>query len=91
MLARIQGIVGPFPRWMLVEGEEATKYFTPDGYVYQRMDEGSCETYTRLPTCSSVTTHQVVTCRLVCNPGAPFESQTQTMGYLLVAFRLRFY
>ncbi|CAM9462665.1 unnamed protein product [Ectocarpus sp. 12 AP-2014] len=41
MLARIQGIVGPFPRWMLVEGEEATKYFTPEGYVYQRMDEGS--------------------------------------------------
>lgn len=43
MLARIQGIVGPFPSWMLLEGEEASKYFTPDGFVYQRMDDGSCE------------------------------------------------
>ena len=42
MLARIQGIVGPFPGWML-EGEEAPKYFTAEGCVYQRMDDGSCE------------------------------------------------
>lgn len=42
MLARIQGIVGPFPPWML-EGEEAPKYFTPEGCVYQRMDEDSCK------------------------------------------------
>lgn len=43
MLARIQGIVGPFPRWMLTEGDEAGKYFTPEGCVYQRMDDDSCE------------------------------------------------
>lgn len=43
MLARIQGIFGPFPRWMLLEGEEASKYFTPEGCVYQRMDDGRGE------------------------------------------------
>ena len=42
MLARIQGIVGPVPPWML-EGEEAPKYFTPEGCVYQRMDDDSCK------------------------------------------------
>lgn len=41
MLARIQGIAGPFPRWMLLEGEESPKYFTPEGFVYQRMDDES--------------------------------------------------
>ncbi|CAN0025978.1 unnamed protein product [Scytosiphon promiscuus] len=41
MLARIQGIIGPFPPWMLEDGEEAAKYFTPEGCVYQRMDEDS--------------------------------------------------
>lgn len=43
MLARIQGIVGPFPRWMLLEGEEASKYFTPEGCVYKRVEDDSCE------------------------------------------------
>lgn len=41
MLARIQGIMGPFPDWMLREGEEAPKYFTPEGCVYQRMEDDS--------------------------------------------------
>lgn len=39
MLARMQGIVGPFPRWMLREGQDASKYFTPEGCIYQRMDD----------------------------------------------------
>ncbi|CAN0418146.1 unnamed protein product, partial [Hapterophycus canaliculatus] len=38
MLARIQGIIGPFPRWMLEAGEEAVKYFNAEGCVYKRMD-----------------------------------------------------
>lgn len=53
MLARIQGIAGPFPRWMLLEGEEAPKYFTPEGFVYQRMEDDSgkwsCLLYYRYP------------------------------------------
>lgn len=43
MLARIQGIIGPFPAWMVEDGEEAVKYFTPEGCVYKRMDDDSCE------------------------------------------------
>lgn len=43
MLARIQGVIGPFPRWMLEEGQEAVKYFTPEGCVYKRMGGDSGE------------------------------------------------
>lgn len=39
MLARMQGIVGEFPEWMLAEGDEAHKYFTPEGCIYLRMDD----------------------------------------------------
>lgn len=44
MLARIQGIMGPFPMWMLEEGEEAHKYFTPTGCIYLRVEDDSGKT-----------------------------------------------
>jgi serine/threonine protein kinase len=40
MLARVQGCLGDFPSWMLVEGKEVSSYFTPKGSVYERSEDG---------------------------------------------------
>jgi len=40
MLARIAGIVGPYPQEMLAAGKETQKYFTLSNIVYDRAPEG---------------------------------------------------
>ncbi len=47
MLARIQGILGPYPEHMLREGREASKFFNSAGVVYDRIpvDGGDAESY----------------------------------------------
>lgn len=35
LLARVIGIVGPFPEWMLEEGKLVSKFFTKDRLLYQ--------------------------------------------------------
>ena len=41
MLARIIGIVGLFPEYVLREGKETFKYFTSSGLIYQTNEDGS--------------------------------------------------
>lgn len=34
MLARIQGIVGPWPEWMLDKGQNVENYFSKDNLLF---------------------------------------------------------
>ena len=36
MLARLEGILGPIPRWMLHRGRYAHKYFLRDGRIFEK-------------------------------------------------------
>eukprot|EP00887_Chlorella_sp_A99_P005970 scaffold27.g5970.t1 len=36
LLARLEGVLGPLPRWMLVQGRFSHKYFTRAGRVFER-------------------------------------------------------
>lgn len=36
LLARLEGILGPLPRWMLHRGRYAHKYFLRDGRVFEK-------------------------------------------------------
>merc|ERR1711972_718884 len=43
LLARIVGIIGPFPAHMMTKGRYVPQYFTQDGQLYMEMDSPSCE------------------------------------------------
>ena len=36
LLARLEGILGPLPRWMVQRGRHGAKYFTREGRVFER-------------------------------------------------------
>ena len=36
LLARLEGILGPMPRWMLLRGRYAHKYFLRDGRIFEK-------------------------------------------------------
>lgn len=36
LLARLEGILGPMPRWMLHRGRYAHKYFLRDGRIFEK-------------------------------------------------------
>jgi hypothetical protein len=36
LLARLEGILGPLPRWMLHRGRYAHKYFLRDGRIFEK-------------------------------------------------------
>jgi len=40
MLARIQGVLEPFPEHMLEHGRDVPKYFTSNNLLYERIDDG---------------------------------------------------
>lgn len=49
LLARIVGIIGPFPKEMLTAGRYVQKYFTPEGRLYERDDEKGTGLFYLLP------------------------------------------
>jgi len=49
LLARIVGIIGPFPKEMLQTGRYVQKYFTPDGRLFERDDEKGTGMFYLLP------------------------------------------
>ncbi len=54
MLARITGILGPFPEQVLAAGKESNKYFTTSGVVYERVDDNTVSlVYPRKTTLAS--------------------------------------
>eukprot|EP00418_Pyrodinium_bahamense_P077087 CAMPEP_0179072092 /NCGR_PEP_ID=MMETSP0796-20121207/31875_1 /TAXON_ID=73915 /ORGANISM="Pyrodinium bahamense, Strain pbaha01" /LENGTH=691 /DNA_ID=CAMNT_0020769239 /DNA_START=83 /DNA_END=2158 /DNA_ORIENTATION=- len=42
LLARILGIIGPFPGHLMMRGRHVPQYFTQDGQLYQEIDGPSC-------------------------------------------------
>mmetsp|Transcript_35443 Transcript_35443/g.110529 ORF Transcript_35443/g.110529 Transcript_35443/m.110529 type:complete len:331 (+) Transcript_35443:378-1370(+) len=42
LLARILGIIGPFPNHLMMRGRHVPQYFTQDGQLYQEIDGPSC-------------------------------------------------
>lgn len=36
LLARLEGILGPMPRWMLHRGRYVHKYYVRDGRIYEK-------------------------------------------------------
>lgn len=39
MLARVVGIIGPFPEYMMKEGRLVSNFFTREGLIYQESKE----------------------------------------------------
>ena len=39
MLARMSGICGPFPQWMLVKGKNVSQWFTCGGLIFETQDD----------------------------------------------------
>jgi hypothetical protein len=39
MLARIQGIVGPWPEWMLLNGDNVPNLFSNENFIYSHEKE----------------------------------------------------
>ncbi len=39
MLARMQGIVGPWPEWMLQNGENVPNFFSNENFIFQHDKE----------------------------------------------------
>ena len=39
MLARISGVCGPFPQWMLVKGKNVSQWFTSAGWIFETKDD----------------------------------------------------
>ena len=40
MLSRIEAICGPFSRHLIMNGKHSSKFFTPNGLIYERMGKG---------------------------------------------------
>ena len=43
MLARISGVCGPFPKWMLVKGKNVSQWFTSAGWIFETQDDRQAE------------------------------------------------
>jgi hypothetical protein len=65
MLARMIGVIGDFPEYMMTEGRDVSKYFNSKGVVFERSEDGESFVYV-LPMCPSGG-H-----RVVCMPITPF-------------------